>query len=114
MRQDSHPRALSQPRVGRTTPQVPRVGLGTVPLGMMYEPISDEQAIETVRSALAAGINWVDTAPRYGATLSERRLGVALAGVPRERYVLATKVGWWVTPDSDKVPDFSRDGVRRS
>ena len=47
---------LPSVRVGRTDVYVSRIGLGTVPIGLMYEPISDEQALATVRAALDAGI----------------------------------------------------------
>lgn len=107
-------RAMQRVRVGRSNLEITRFGLGTVPLGGKYQPISDEQALETVRSALDAGINWFDTAPRYGFGLAEQRLGKALTGVPRGRYLLATKVGWRVSPEGINTPDFSRDGVRRS
>jgi len=73
-----------------------------------------DQAVETVRTALRYGINWFDTAPRYGFGLAEQRLGLALTGIPRDSYVLATKVGWHVSPDGTKTPDFRRDGIQRS
>jgi len=68
-------RAMQRVRVGRSNLEITRFGLGTFPLGGKYQPISDEQALETVRSALDAGINWCDTAPRYGFGLAEQRLG---------------------------------------
>ena len=68
-----------------------------------------------------------DTAPHYGAGLSERRLGAALRERPRDEYVLSTKVGRLLVPgersDAEgfgreprlaRVRDYSRDGVRRS
>lgn len=45
-----------------------------------------------VRAAFDAGINLVDTANVYGRGAAETFLGEALRGVPRDRYVLATKV----------------------
>src|SRR5262245_50684276 len=101
-------------RVGRTALQVTRLGLGTVPIGGGLDPVSETQAIETVRTALDLGVTLIDTAPVYGKSRSERRLGQALAGVPRERYVLSTKVGRIVEPDGSWQFDFSRDGALRS
>jgi len=46
--------------------------------------------------------------------LSAAVLATALAGVPRDRYVLSTKVGRLILPDGKIVFDFSRDGVLRS
>ncbi|HEU5013312.1 MAG TPA: aldo/keto reductase [Roseiflexaceae bacterium] len=101
-------------QVGKTKLQVSSLGLGTVPIGKMYVPVSDEQAVATVRTALDQGITLFDTAPLYGAGLSERRLGMALAEVPRDRYVLATKVGRVVELDGSVHFDWTRDGILRS
>jgi D-threo-aldose 1-dehydrogenase len=114
MSRDLGPRELPRVPLGRTNLRITRLGLGSVPLGGKYQPIATGQALETVRTALQLGINWFDTAPRYGYGLAEQRLGMGLAGVPRDTYVLATKVGWRVSPDGTKAPDFSRDGVERS
>ncbi|MFD5800308.1 aldo/keto reductase [Streptomyces sp. NPDC127020] len=70
-----------------------RLGLGTAPLGSMFRDVSDEEAAATVDAAWDHGIRYYDTAPFYGAGLSEIRLGDALAGRPRDSYVLSTKVG---------------------
>ncbi|MCW5850193.1 MAG: aldo/keto reductase [Anaerolineae bacterium] len=99
---------------GRTGLRVTRLGLGTAPLGNLYETLPEAQAIATVEHALAAGINFLDTAPLYGAGQSERRLGQALAGVPRDSFVLSTKVGRLVQPDGQVIFNWTRDGIRRS
>jgi D-threo-aldose 1-dehydrogenase len=75
------------------------LGFGTAPLGNMYRNISEEEAIATVDAAWAAGIRFFDTAPFYGAGLSEIRLGKALRNYPRDEYVIATKVGRLVLPE---------------
>ena len=38
-------------------------------------------------------MNFIDTSPFYGRGMSECLLGVALRGVPRDRYLLGTKLG---------------------
>jgi D-threo-aldose 1-dehydrogenase len=101
-------------QVGRTDLHVSVLGLGTGPLGGLYAPVPEDEAIETVHYSLAHGISLFDTAPFYGAGLAERRLGMALRDVPRESYVLSTKVGRLVTPEGGVRFDFSRDGVLRS
>lgn len=45
-----------------------------------------------VLKALKSGINFIDTAPWYGAGVSEKRLGLALKHIPRDKYYIATKV----------------------
>lgn len=106
--------AIPTAQVGRTQLQVTRVGLGTAPLGGMYQPISLEQATATIDYAYHNGIRFFDTAPLYGAGLAEKYLGTALAKFPRDSYVLATKVGRLVTATGDVVFNFSREGILRS
>jgi D-threo-aldose 1-dehydrogenase len=106
--------AIPIARVGRTALQVTRLGLGTVPIAGILGPVSEEQAIETVRTTLDLGMTLIDTAPLYGVGRSERLLGQALAGVPRDSYVLSTKVGRLLEPDGIWRFDFSRDAALRS
>ncbi len=93
--------------------QIPRLGLGCAPLAHLYSHIPQQQAIDLIHYTQANGVAFYDTAPLYGAGVSETRLGIALEGVPREQFVLATKVGRLVQPDGSMVFDWSRDGVRR-
>ena len=108
-----------------------RSGLGCAPIGNLYTAIDDETAAATVDAAWDAGVRYFDTAPHYGLGLSERRLGAALAGRPRDTYRISTKVGRLLEPDPGgvsrrdpdlfdvpathrRVWDFTADGVRRS
>ena len=77
---------------------VSELSLGCAQLGNLYREVSDEDARATVDSAWELGIRYFDTAPHYGLGLSERRLGAALAGRPRDDYVLSTKVGRLLEP----------------
>lgn len=123
------PLATETERLGSTGLRITRLGLGTAPLGGLYEPVSDEAAEATIARAWDLGLRFFDTAPQYGNGLSERRLGAFLAGKPRESYVLCTKVGRLLrrparpvgedayykgTPPERPVFDFSYDGVMRS
>ncbi|MFC9075677.1 aldo/keto reductase [Streptomyces sp. NPDC057062] len=70
-----------------------RIGYGAAPLGNMFRAVPDDQARATLQAAWDQGIRYYDTAPFYGAGLSELRLGEFLADKPRDSYVLSTKVG---------------------
>jgi aryl-alcohol dehydrogenase-like predicted oxidoreductase len=83
----------SRAELGRTGLQVTRLGLGTAPLGGLYEPVAEQDAVRTVERAYELGLRFFDTAPLYGTGLAERRLGQALRQYPRDSFVLATKVG---------------------
>ncbi|MEO6873906.1 MAG: aldo/keto reductase [Opitutaceae bacterium] len=98
--------------LGRTGLSVSCVGFGGSPIGGVFRPVTQKEADATVRTALELGINYFDTAPFYGATAAETALGRALAGVPRARYVLATKVGRYGPLATDF--DFSAARVVRS
>jgi aryl-alcohol dehydrogenase-like predicted oxidoreductase len=54
-----------------------------------------------LRAAFDAGINFIDTANVYAGGAAEAFLGEALAGVPRQSYVLATKV-YFPMPDGGR------------
>ena len=107
----AQPLGLMQRRpLGRTGLQVSIVGFGGSPLGSVFRPVSQVEANGIVAAALDVGINYFDTAPFYGATAAESALGRALAGVPRENYVMATKVGRY----GPKEFDFSAARMERS
>lgn len=115
--------------IGKTGLEVPRMGMGSAPLGGLFQDVPETRATATVKRALEVGINFFDTAPLYGHGKSETYLGKALAGIPRSSYVLATKVGRVLIPTDPSqlekrefdhpfpfkpVFDFSYDAVMRS
>jgi len=116
--------------LGASGLEITRLALGCAPIGGLFEPVAEDDARATVVAAYAAGVRTFDTAPLYGYGTSERRLGAALAGHPRDELVVSTKVGrlleprdggpveqaeaWPDAPSLRPVFDFSRDGVLRS
>lgn len=87
----THPRR----RVGGTDIEIGPFGLGCWPLaGMTREGITPETAVATVRAAIDAGIDHLDTAYCYGENgESEQAIAAALAGRERDGLVIATKCG---------------------
>ncbi len=69
------------------------LGYGGAPLGNMFRDIPEGEALETVTAAWNQGIRYFDTAPFYGAGLSEIRMGKVLSRQKRDEFVLSTKVG---------------------
>ena len=114
--------------IGAADIQVTQLGLGGAALGGLYTDVSRQAAVQTIRRAVDLGIRLLDTAPQYGYGKSERFFGEALSEVPRESFVLSTKVGRVLNPAespptgtafqnlpaTDTVFDFSRDGILRS
>ena len=95
-----------------------RLGLGTAPLGGLYEAVDEETAQAVVERAWELGVRTFDTAPYYGSGLSERRLGAALEGKARDELVVSTKVGRLLRPGASGWEgayfDFSYDAALRS
>jgi len=96
--------------LGKTGLNLSVLGYGAAPLGGVYHGVDEGEAIATVHAALDEGVNFIDVAPYYGILKAETVLGRALKSVPRDRYVLSTKVGRY---DMDEF-DFSADRVIRS
>ncbi|KAL0798104.1 hypothetical protein Bca101_053278 [Brassica carinata] len=97
--------------LGNTGLKVSAVGFGASPLGSHYSLVAEDDAIAAVREAFRHGINFFDTSPYYGETLSEKVLGKALKAlqVPRSDYIVATKCGRY-----GEGFDFSAERVRKS
>jgi L-galactose dehydrogenase len=90
--------------LGSTGLQISALSYGASPLGSVFRPIDEAEGIRTVRTALDLGINFIDVSPYYGLTKAETVLGKALAGIPRDRYYLATKVGRYGPEEFDFSP----------
>ena len=115
-------------RLGRSALKVTALGLGCATLGGSRVPVSREEAQAIVRAAWAAGVRYVDAAPFYGFGQAERCVGDALRDMPRDEWVLSTKVGRLLRPQAnpaateprqnrmpfDAMFDYSYDAIMRS
>lgn len=93
-------------KLGSSDLEVSEISLGswlTYGVGVKHD-----EAMDCVRRAFDVGINFIDTANVYGRGAAETLLGEALAGVPRDSYVLATKL---MGPMSDDDRGLSREQV---
>jgi L-galactose dehydrogenase len=80
-------------RLGNTDLHLPVLSFGASSLGAEFRSVTLDEAIGSVKVALDCGLTFIDTSPFYGRGMSEVLLGVALKGVPRDRYTLCTKLG---------------------
>ncbi|PSL42922.1 D-threo-aldose 1-dehydrogenase [Salsuginibacillus halophilus] len=107
--------------------QQQQIGFGTAPLGNLFRDIPEEEVQATLASVWHEGIRYFDTAPLYGAGLSELRLGKFLQDKNRDDYVLSTKVGRLVSEETETkeglfamgrqnklIEDYTEDGTLRS
>ena len=85
--------SLTTRRLGKAGLEVSIMGTGLWAVGGGWGPVDDQKALEAIDVSLDAGINFFDTADVYGAGHSEELLGKAMRG-RRERFVIATKIGW--------------------
>ena len=98
--------------LGRSGLEVSRIAFGTWQLGGDWGPTDAKMATAAIRRAQERGVTLFDTAQAYGFGTSERLLGAALHGWPRDELVFATKGG--LRPSgSGVVRDLSAEGIRR-
>ena len=120
---------LPKRRLGETPLRVSTLGFGGAPLGGFRSDVDDRESDATMNAALQRGITYFDTAPLYGYGRSEHRLGRVLRNLPRDDFVLSTKVGRYLKPlrqgedasdlRSGGLPfrpvfDYSYDGTMRA
>jgi L-galactose dehydrogenase len=110
---------MQRRRLGDTGLTISSLGYGASPLGSMYGPIDETAGERAVRLALDLGVDFIDVAPFYGKQTggAEEVLGRALAAIPRERFVIATKVGRYGARDFDfsaaRITAGVEDSLRR-
>ena len=114
--------------LGSTGIAVTAIGFGAGPLGGFYGPVDAETGAAAARRAYDLGVRYFDVAPLYGHGRAELVLGHALRDLPRDDFVLSTKVGRYLVPAGvtgaptrmrgegapfNPVLDYSRDGALR-
>jgi aryl-alcohol dehydrogenase-like predicted oxidoreductase len=108
-------------KLGRNGPQVSAIGLGCMGFSEFYasDAATDTDAIAVIQSALARGLNFLDTADMYGPYSNEILLGKAIAG-RRGQVFLASKFGIQRDPANPKLrgisgkPDYVRSSCEGS
>ncbi len=79
--------------LGKTGLKVSNLGFGASSLGGVFRNIDEKEAIQAVFTAVENGINFIDVSPYYGHLKAETVLGKALKDIPRDKFILSTKVG---------------------
>ncbi|MEO1524449.1 MAG: aldo/keto reductase [Planctomycetota bacterium] len=96
--------------LGSTGLELSQLGFGASSIGAEFRPIDVGEALRCVNVALERGINYIDTAAYYGRGMSEIMLGRVLPEIPRDSYILSTKLGRYAPQHFD----FSARRVRES
>lgn len=121
---------IKKRQLGDTAVSLSEMSFGAAGVGNLFKALDNLQSESVICAAKDAGIEYFDTAPHYGAGLSERRLGLALHGFTPENMVISTKVGRILRPRDtttaaddcgfvnepamQRYYDYSYDGVMRS
>lgn len=99
-------------RLGRTELQVSPICYGSWQLSPnFWGPQPEDVIIQAMQRAFDVGVNFYDTADAYGEGLAERIMGRALADLPRDRIVVATKVFHHFNDKGQRYPDLSHDYI---
>jgi aryl-alcohol dehydrogenase-like predicted oxidoreductase len=104
-------------RLGDSDLDITSIGIGTYALGgagwkFAWGPQDDDDSIATIRRAIDAGINWIDTAPVYGYGHAEEIVAKAIDGM-RERPLIFTKCSLVWNDKGDITPVLKRESLRR-
>lgn len=99
---------MERRKLGESDMEVTVLSLGAWAFGK-YEPdwgkINDEESIRTIREAIDAGVNLIDTAKAYGEGYSEQIVGKAIKG-RRDKVFLASKCRSGITKPEDICEDI--------
>ncbi|MCC7369276.1 MAG: aldo/keto reductase [Chloroflexi bacterium] len=96
---------------GKTSLTTTRLGLGSAPLGGLFNPVSDATAHGVIQHAYELGLRFYDTAPLYGYGSAESRMGHVLKQQPRNEFTLATKVGRLLRPQPAATDTVDESGA---
>ncbi len=100
--------------LGKTDLRVSPVGLGCWPIaGMTSLDVNDRDSLATIRAALDAGVNFLDTAHNYGADGESELLIARAVGDRRDELVIATKGGLHWGAGGERVIDGRPATLRR-
>ncbi len=79
--------------LGKTGLELTTLSFGASSLGAEFRGVDLNEALTCVHTAIDCGMNFIDTSPYYGRGMSEVLLGQVLPEIPRESYLLSTKLG---------------------
>ena len=100
--------------LGRTGLRLSALGFGASSLGGVFHSLREEDGIQAVFAAIEGGINFIDVSPYYGYLRAEQVLGKALRQIPREKFILSTKVGRYGSDEAGNAWDYSAKRAKAS
>ncbi len=99
--------------LGKTGMKLPALSFGASSLGGVFHSIREADGMRAVRTAVENGMNFIDVSPYYGHYKAETVLGKVLKDLPRDTFLLSTKVGRY-GKDGVNTWDYSGQKARES
>ncbi len=90
---------MDKRQLGKTGPQVSRLGLGCMGMSDMYGPTDRAESIATLHAAIDHGVTLLDTGDFYCMGHNEMLIGEALKGILRDKVQISVKFGALRGPD---------------
>ena len=84
---------MNRLQLGSNGPRVGALGLGCMGMSGVYGPSDREEGLATLRAALDAGIDLIDTGDFYGMGHNELLIREGLLGRDRDRIIVSVKFG---------------------
>ena len=105
---------MQKRQLGKSGLEVSALGLGCMGMSHGYGPAGDKQEmISLLRTAVARGVTFFDTAEVYGPFTNEALVGEALAPF-RGQVVIATKFGIKIDASGQQVVDSRPEQIKQS
>jgi aryl-alcohol dehydrogenase-like predicted oxidoreductase len=104
-------------KLGNSDLNITAIGFGAWAIGgpgwqFSWGDQGDSDSVASIRAALEAGINWIDTAAVYGLGHSEEVVAQALQGVSKKPYIFTKCERRWGA-DSQIFPSLKADSIRQ-
>lgn len=84
--------------LGKTNYKVSEIGFGAWAIGADWGDVTEDNALSALRTAIAEGVSFIDTADVYGDGRSEKRIAQILKDHKNEDIIVATKAGRRLNP----------------
>lgn len=104
-------------KLGNSDLDITAIGVGAWAIGgggweFGWGEQDDNDSIAAIRTAIDAGVNWIDTAAVYGLGHSEEIVGKALSGVSKKPYIFTKCERRW--NENRKIfPSLKADSIRK-
>src|SRR5579884_2934253 len=108
---------IERRKLGNSDLEITRIGIGAWAMGgagwqFTWGEQKDSDSIAAIRTALDAGMNWIDTAAVYGLGHSEEVVGRALKQVSKKPYVFTKCERRW-NENGEIFPSLKADSIRK-